>query len=84
MAVQAKFRVLNITRQLQSVWKNGEGRMAEVQTIKLLPVTGDSPENEEFFASTPSGTIELGVVNAAAAAAFGLGAEFYVTFTPAS
>lgn len=77
MTVRAKFTVDRIERS--KGWNN----IAEVQTIVLSPVTGGSPENETFYAATPSGEIKLATVNAAAAKKFDLGAEFYVDFTPA-
>ena len=55
----------------------------EVQTIVLNPVTGGSPENDAFFANTPSGEIKLGTINAAAAAEFELNGEYLITFEKA-
>lgn len=83
--VRAKFRVISVTRTRQGCWDKGEGRSVEkeVQTITLYPVTDTGGENAEFYASTPSGKIELGTVNAHAAAAFELGRECYCDFTPA-
>ena len=74
--VRAKFTVIAIERS-----KAYDGR--EVQTIKLRPVTDGSDENKEFFAYTPSGSIELGTVNAEAAGEFELGKQYYVDFTAA-
>lgn len=76
--VRAKFKVQRIERFLWSKDK-------EVQSIVLLPVAGGadaSEENRAFFAATPTGEIKLGTVNAEAAA-FELGGEYYVDFTPA-
>lgn len=70
--VRAKFKVI-------SVEPTSEG----CATIKLSPVIGGSAENDEFYKWTPSGSIELGTVNAAAAAQFAEGKEFFVDFTPA-
>ena len=78
MSVRAKFKVNSITRQQH--WDASKG---EIQTIKLAPVSSGSDENKSFYASTPTGTIELGTVNADAAQQFVLGGEFYVDFTPA-
>lgn len=55
----------------------------ELTTVKLSPVYGDSPENKEFFRYTPSGRVELGTINKAAADGFELGKAYYVDFTPA-
>lgn len=75
MTVRAKFVVQSVTTQQH--WDKSKGNIA---TIKLLPVTSGSDENKEFYAATPSGTIELGTVNQAAADQFQLGAEYYVDF----
>ena len=79
MTVRAKFTVNSITRA-----KWGE---QEVQTIKLSPVYGNGDpehENTKFWQASPSGSIELGTVNEAAARQFELGKEYYIDFTPAS
>ncbi len=86
MAVRAKFRVDRIERSVQSVWDKATGKYVrkEVQTLVMFPVVDTAGgENEQFFASTPSGKIELGTVNAEAVGEFDLGSEFYVEFTPA-
>jgi hypothetical protein len=51
--------------------------------IKLSPVMDGSAENKEFYKYSPSGAIELGTVNEAAAAMFEVGKEYYVDFTQA-
>ena len=53
----------------------------EMQTIILRPVTGGSEENKKFWASTPSGSIELGVINQGAWKEFELDKEYYIDFT---
>lgn len=68
---KAKFNVAEITN-----YGNGGGTK-----VKLLPVVGGSEENEEFFKSTPSGSIELYLASDADAK-FELG-EYYVEFTKA-
>lgn len=77
MSVRAKFTVQSITRQ------KGWGGHAEVQTIRLQPVGGGSDEDKKFFAATPSGQVELGVVTAEAGNYFELGASYYLDFTRA-
>lgn len=77
--VRAKFKVVGIRR---SQWSSDK----EVQTIEMQPVTGgtsEEHENRKFWEATPSGKIELGCVNLAAASRFELGKEYYVDFTPA-
>lgn len=72
MSVRAKFKVQSVTHQ--------EGGVA---TAKLQAVTSGSPENAEFFKWTPSASIDLSTMNAAAAAQFVPGKQFYVDFTEA-
>ena len=85
MQVTAKFRCHTIRRSQFSRQnpQTGAYEPGEMQTIELSPVTGspgESLENRSFWAATPSGKIELGCVNAAAAAQFDLGKEYYVSF----
>ena len=82
--VRAKFTVMSITRTQSTVWKDGKTEPQEVQTVKLYPVCGNSDENKKFFASTPTGSIELATINLEAAAVFKLNEEYYVDFTPAT
>jgi hypothetical protein len=78
MTVRAKFKVQSITTQAH--WDKNKGHIG---TVKLQPVTGDSPENKAFYEATPCGAIELGTINRDALAQFPIGREFYVDFTPA-
>ena len=82
MNVRAKFVVQSITRTQSTTYRDGNYVPEEVQTIKLFPVTGSSEENKKFFASTPSGAIELGTVNLEAAKQFELNKSYYVDFIP--
>ena len=79
MTVRAKFIVEKIT--LTQHWDKQKGN---ISAITLSPVGDGSHENKAFYAATPCGSIELGLVNAETAAAFELGAEYYVDFTPAA
>ena len=72
MTVRAKFRCVSVEPQ------------SEGKVITLSPVVSGSAENEGFYRYTPWGEIKLGTVNAAAAAQFVEGAEYYVDFTPAN
>lgn len=83
MKTRAKFTVHSITRSLSSVWDGSKSVPQEVQTVKLFPVSGTSEENKKFFASTPSGSIELGLVSLEAAKQFELNKTYYVDFEPA-
>jgi hypothetical protein len=78
MPVRAKFVVNTITRQKH--WDKSKG---EVQTIKMFPVTTGGEENQKFYEATPSGSLELGVLNEDAAKFFELGKEYYLTFDKA-
>ena len=49
--------------------------------VKMVPVTGGSTENEQFFKYTPYGEIKIGTINGAAAEQFVPGATMYVDFT---
>lgn len=75
--VRAKFKVQEITR------REGWSGIKEIHSIKLAPVCDGSEENKQFFASTPSGHIDLGCANAEATKQFELGKSYYVDFTPA-
>lgn len=72
MTVRAKFRVSSISET-----------SGNLKTIKLAPVIGGSPENEQFFKWTPSGEINLGTLNEEASKQFAVDQVFYVDFTPA-
>lgn len=81
MPVRAKFKVTKVERV---DWGEKYGELA---VIELFPVGGaaggESEENKAFYAATPGGFINLGVVNAAAAEQFELGTEYYIDFTRA-
>lgn len=68
--VRAKFRCTEIVQT-----ENG-GR------VRAMPVTGGSPENEQFFKWTPLGSLDMGTINPEALKQFAPGKEFYVDFTP--
>lgn len=91
MSTRAKFKVTSITRNESSVPKvDAAGKTTyvagEVRTVKLSPVYGNGNpdhENTKFWTASPSGSIELGCANLAAAEMFELGKEYYVDFTAA-
>lgn len=74
MQVRAKFTVQQITR------RHGKSENQEVHTVEMWPVTGGCDENKYFFASTPTGKIELGTIKPNL---FELNKTYYVDFTPA-
>lgn len=55
----------------------------DAYNIVLVPVTGGSDENKQFYRWTPSGKIELNTINATAAGEFEVGHSYYVDFTRA-
>ena len=83
MKVRAKFWVSEIKRHMGGTSKDGKYVPCEVQTIVLNAVTSGSEENKSFFNATPSGRIELGMVNKEAADLFELQKEYYIEFTKA-
>jgi hypothetical protein len=74
--VRCKFRVSKYETSLN----NNE----ELRTVHLSVVYNESPENKEFFKWTPSGTIQIGMLNQKAWEQFPLGREIYVDFTDAT
>lgn len=52
-------------------------------TFKARPVTGQSPENDEFFHTTPSGDLTVTINPTETSARLELGAEYYLDFTKA-
>lgn len=60
----------------------GWGKHKVLYRAKLQPVTGGAgnAENDSFFASTPSGSIEVAAVRDDL---FEVGQTYYVDFTPA-
>lgn len=71
MNVRAKF-------QCQSIETHANGGY-----VKMMPVTGGSAENEQFFKWTPSGELRMGIVSPEVLKQFEPGKNYYVDFTPA-
>jgi len=61
-----------------------EPEQVDVVDIHLMPVIGGSPENNRFYAMTPTGTIQLSTVNMVAANEFEVVKEYYIDFSPAN
>lgn len=58
----------------------------EMRTLNLTPVGPGSDATEEdklFWSSSPTGSLQLGVVNQAAWEHFELGKKYYLDFSPA-
>lgn len=51
--------------------------------LRFTAVAGDSPENEKFFATTPSASLEFTLKSSDTAGRFEPGKEYYADFTPA-
>jgi hypothetical protein len=82
---RAKFKVTQITKMMGSRRVGDSYEPAELQNVTLSPVYGDDPssENRKFWDASPSGKIELGILNKEAWKNFELDKEYYVDFTPA-
>lgn len=94
MSVRAKFRLNSFTTELhQSYPHRTEGgqvdykrpESVEKRTLNFTPVYSDDPasENKAFWDATPSGSLQLGVVNPEAWKHFEIGKAYYLDFTPA-
>ena len=87
MSVRAKFRCTEATDR----WSGIPDRPAQ-KSVKLeavMPAYKDGkpdPDhpNTQFFAATPSGRLELAIMNPAAAEQFVIGREYFIDFTPAT
>lgn len=74
MAVRAKFTCISKTHDTDR---------AEFGTVSLQSVHSGSPENEQFFNMTPSGSISMGILNPEAFTQFEPGKDYYIDFTQA-
>lgn len=91
MAVRAKFRLNSIERSVYQYSEQDENgkwipKPKEMNTLKFTPVCGNGDpghENTKFWQASPSGSLELGCVNAEAVQQFELNQEYYLDFTPA-
>ena len=58
---RCKFHCSGVTKRASSRF-NGETKVSEpcfVYDAEFFVVSGDTPENKEFFASTPTGTLKV-------------------------
>lgn len=82
--VRAKFYCTSVTKTMGSRWNaDGKYESAVVYNYRFQAVTGgpnETEENKKFFASTPSGTIELQAVRDDL---FEIQKEYYLDFAPA-
>jgi len=82
MNVHAKFYCTSVTKTMGGKY-NSEGKYEQgvVYNYKFQAVTSGSEENKSFFASTPSGSIELVAVRDDL---FEINQEYYLEFSPAN
>lgn len=82
MMTRAKFYCTSVLKTIQGV-NNEEGKYVQrpVFTYKFQVVSSGSEENKKYFASTPSGSIELSALREDM---FEISKEYYLDFTPAS
>ncbi len=80
MIVRAKFQCVSITKTLGHVSnpETGKYEPKPVYNYRFQAVTSGSEENKNFFASTPSGTIELQAVRDDL---FEIMTEYYLDFS---
>lgn len=82
MAVRLKFKVMKRIEYATTIYQDRTAVPARLGSLELIPVTGGSDENAQFYAMTPSGKIEFSSVNSAALDNLPLGTEVYVTIEP--
>jgi hypothetical protein len=56
---RCKFRCDSVSKSRGSTWDGSKSIPIDLHGAKLFPVTGGSAENQQFFASTPSGYFEV-------------------------
>ncbi len=76
MAVVGKFRVSSRTEYAGYASEPGKTQ----ESVKLMAAAG--PENKQWAAATPAGTIEMTITNKAALDQFLVGEYVMVTFEP--
>lgn len=81
MTIRCKLHCASVTHTETGNWdpKLQKSVVAITHEVQLFAVTGDSPENKEFFASTPSGHLLLKTVRDDL---FVPGLDYYVDLTP--
>ncbi|MEY9466268.1 hypothetical protein ABH973_006681 [Bradyrhizobium ottawaense] len=84
---RAKFVCNSITEQMGSKpGPDGKWEPCVMKSVSLSPVYGNGDpkhENTKFWQATPSGRLELGVINLEAAAMFVPGKEYYLDISEA-
>ena len=84
MVVRAKFRLNSYTTELYDKWVDNKSvGKVEKRTLNFTPVYGSgSKENGAFWDATPTGSLQLGIVNQDAWEHFELDKSYYLDFTP--
>lgn len=67
---------MKVRAKVRCSWKDMANRQ-----VYFYPVCDGSPENVEFFKSTPGGQVQLYVVSESAFAVFEQNKEYYLDFT---
>lgn len=80
MNVRAKFHCSSMKKYHTTTWANGKPVLGFLYSYEFHVVMGDTDENQKFFASTPSGTINLSSVRDDL---FEVGADYYTDFSKA-
>jgi hypothetical protein len=77
--MRCKVKCVSVTKRLDQSWDSLTQKSYErfVYDAKFYPVSGGSEENKRFFASTPSGNIELSTIREDE---FVPGKEYYIDF----
>lgn len=79
--IRCMFVCHSVTKRLYSAYEGGKSVTRPVHDAKFNVVTDGSEEQKRFFASTPSGSLEVGTINPDA---FEVGKTYYVDFTAAN
>lgn len=80
MATRCKFVCMFAQGVESTVWNDGKPEKGTLYRYEFQVVYSGSPENEQFFASTPGGTLTFYSVRNQA---FETGKEYYLDITPA-
>lgn len=79
MAIQTKWHCSEMSKYHTTTWVDGKPVLGFLYRFKFHVVMGDTEENKKFFASTPSGSLEVSSVRDDD---FEVGKDYDVIFTP--
>lgn len=77
--VRCKFKCTS-KREYEGWRRNNEGVAAPLYEYEFTPVSGGSPENDAFFAATPTGLLKVSTVTDGS---FQVGQAYYLDLTAA-